>query len=150
MADKNYRMTINLSDGTSIDAGTFTAPQGPQGEQGPAGSTTAATDRHVNKSITSTGTDNEIMMCEAQTSKHSVFVGGVSCGDSFYFESGSNKTANITSSTLYPAIAYNTGSVWIIWYNGTVYSVSGTGALYLNTDSTDDRLSIYVYGKEIN
>lgn len=40
MADKTYRMTVRLSDGSSIDAGTFVAlqgPQGPRGAQGPAG-----------------------------------------------------------------------------------------------------------------
>ena len=31
MADKIYRMTVKLSDGSSIDAGTFVAPQGPNG-----------------------------------------------------------------------------------------------------------------------
>lgn len=31
MADKTYRMTVSLSDGSSLDAGTFVAPQGPQG-----------------------------------------------------------------------------------------------------------------------
>lgn len=31
MADKTYRMTVTLSDGSSIDAGTFVAPQGPNG-----------------------------------------------------------------------------------------------------------------------
>lgn len=31
MADKTYRMTVTLSDGSSIDAGTFVAPQCPQG-----------------------------------------------------------------------------------------------------------------------
>lgn len=30
-------MTVLLSDGSSIDAGTFVAPQGPQGLQGPQG-----------------------------------------------------------------------------------------------------------------
>ena len=40
MADKTYKMTVALSNGTAIDAGTFIAPQGPQGArgaQGPAG-----------------------------------------------------------------------------------------------------------------
>ena len=40
MADKTYKMTVALSNGTAIDAGTFVAPQGPQGArgaQGPAG-----------------------------------------------------------------------------------------------------------------
>lgn len=37
MADKTYRMTVTLSDGSNIDAGTFVAPQGPQGPQGPSG-----------------------------------------------------------------------------------------------------------------
>ena len=42
MADKTYKMTIKLSDNTTLDAGTFTAPQGeqgPQGIQGPKGDT---------------------------------------------------------------------------------------------------------------
>ena len=43
MADKTYKMTVGLSNGTILDAGTFVAPQGPQGvkgdtgEQGPQG-----------------------------------------------------------------------------------------------------------------
>lgn len=37
MADKTYRMSVSLSDGSTVDAGTFTAPQGPQGPQGPSG-----------------------------------------------------------------------------------------------------------------
>lgn len=37
MADKTYRMTVTLSDGSTVDAGTFVAPQGPQGPQGPSG-----------------------------------------------------------------------------------------------------------------
>lgn len=38
MADKTYKMTVALSNGTAIDAGTFVAPQGPQGPQGQKGS----------------------------------------------------------------------------------------------------------------
>lgn len=34
MANKTYKMTVTLSDGTNIDAGTFVAQQGPQGPQG--------------------------------------------------------------------------------------------------------------------
>lgn len=37
MADKTYKMTVALSNGTAIDAGTFIAPQGPKGPQGPEG-----------------------------------------------------------------------------------------------------------------
>lgn len=37
MADKTYKMTVALSNGTTIDAGTFIAPQGPVGPQGPSG-----------------------------------------------------------------------------------------------------------------
>lgn len=40
MADATYKMQITLSDGSTIDAGNFTAPQGPAGAtgaQGPAG-----------------------------------------------------------------------------------------------------------------
>ena len=37
MADKTYRMTVRLSDGNTVDAGTFVAPQGPAGPQGPTG-----------------------------------------------------------------------------------------------------------------
>ena len=37
MADKTYRMTVSLSDGSTVDAGTFVAMQGPQGPQGPSG-----------------------------------------------------------------------------------------------------------------
>ena len=39
MADKTYKMTVSLSDGSTIDAGTFVAPQGPQGIQGIQGET---------------------------------------------------------------------------------------------------------------
>ena len=34
MANKTYKMTVSLSDGSTVDAGTFVAPQGPQGPQG--------------------------------------------------------------------------------------------------------------------
>ena len=37
MADKTYKMTVALSNGNTVDAGTFVAPQGPQGLQGPQG-----------------------------------------------------------------------------------------------------------------
>ena len=37
MADKTYKMTVSLSDGSSIDAGRFVATQGPEGPQGPIG-----------------------------------------------------------------------------------------------------------------
>lgn len=40
MADKTYKMVVTLSNGSTVDAGTFVAPQGPQGArgaQGPAG-----------------------------------------------------------------------------------------------------------------
>lgn len=37
MADKTYKMTVTLSDGSNIDAGTFVAPQGPQGVKGDTG-----------------------------------------------------------------------------------------------------------------
>lgn len=41
MANKEYKMTVRLSDGTEIDAGTFIANQGPQGPIGPTGPTGA-------------------------------------------------------------------------------------------------------------
>ena len=34
MPDKTYKMTVGLSNGTTLDAGTFVAPQGPAGELG--------------------------------------------------------------------------------------------------------------------
>lgn len=37
MADKTYKMTVSFSDGSTVDAGTFVAPQGPQGIQGKIG-----------------------------------------------------------------------------------------------------------------
>ena len=37
MADKTYRMTVTLSNGDSLNAGTFVAPQGPQGSRGAQG-----------------------------------------------------------------------------------------------------------------
>lgn len=45
MADKTYRMTVTLSDGSTVDAGTFVAPQGPQGIQGVKGDTGAKGDK---------------------------------------------------------------------------------------------------------
>lgn len=41
MADKNYRLTFEMTDGTE-KAVTFTAPQGPQGDKGEKGDTGAA------------------------------------------------------------------------------------------------------------
>ena len=44
MANKTYKMTVSLSDGSTVDAGTFIAPQGPKGDtgaQGPKGNTGA-------------------------------------------------------------------------------------------------------------
>ena len=47
MADNSYKLEFTLSDGSKINAGTITAPQGeqgPQGETGPQGvSITGAT-----------------------------------------------------------------------------------------------------------
>ena len=40
MADKNYKLTFEMSDGSSKDV-QFTAPQGPQGEKGDTGATGA-------------------------------------------------------------------------------------------------------------
>lgn len=40
MADKNYKLTFELSNGTSKSV-IFTAPQGPQGIQGATGATGA-------------------------------------------------------------------------------------------------------------
>ena len=37
MADKTYKMVVTLSDGSTVDAGTFVAPQGPQGVKGDTG-----------------------------------------------------------------------------------------------------------------
>ena len=37
MADKTYKMTVTLSNGSTVDAGTFVAPQGPQGVKGDTG-----------------------------------------------------------------------------------------------------------------
>ena len=37
MADKTYKMTVSFSDGSTVDAGTFVAPQGQEGPQGPIG-----------------------------------------------------------------------------------------------------------------
>lgn len=34
MADLTYKMTVTLTDDTTIDAGTFSAPQGPAGATG--------------------------------------------------------------------------------------------------------------------
>lgn len=37
MADKTYKMVVTLSNGSTVDAGTFVAPQGPQGPKGEIG-----------------------------------------------------------------------------------------------------------------
>ena len=37
MSDKRYNLKMTLTDGTEVDAGIITAPQGPAGEQGPQG-----------------------------------------------------------------------------------------------------------------
>ena len=37
MADKTYKMTVALSNGATLNAGTFVAPQGPKGATGPQG-----------------------------------------------------------------------------------------------------------------
>lgn len=37
MADKTYKMVVTLSNGSTVDAGTFVAPQGPQGLKGDTG-----------------------------------------------------------------------------------------------------------------
>lgn len=37
MADKTYKMVVTLSNGSTVDAGTFVVPQGPQGPQAPSG-----------------------------------------------------------------------------------------------------------------
>ena len=37
MADKIYKMVVTLSDGSTVDAGTLVAPQGPQGVKGDTG-----------------------------------------------------------------------------------------------------------------
>lgn len=37
MADKTYKLVFTLSDGSSINAGTFVAPQGERGAQGDPG-----------------------------------------------------------------------------------------------------------------
>ena len=37
MADKEYNFKITLSNGQILDAGNFTAPQGPKGDTGPQG-----------------------------------------------------------------------------------------------------------------
>ena len=37
MADKTYKMVVTLSDGSTVDAGNFVSPQGPQGVKGDTG-----------------------------------------------------------------------------------------------------------------
>ena len=39
MADRSYKLTLSLSDGSTINAGTITAPQGPNGANGTNGAT---------------------------------------------------------------------------------------------------------------
>ena len=45
MADKTYKMVVTLSDGSTVDAGTFVAPQGPEGIKGDQGSRGAPGDK---------------------------------------------------------------------------------------------------------
>lgn len=33
MADKTYKMAVTLSDNSTVEVGTFVAPQGPKGEK---------------------------------------------------------------------------------------------------------------------
>ena len=37
MADKTYKMVVTVSNGNTVDAGIFVAPQGPQGVKGDTG-----------------------------------------------------------------------------------------------------------------
>ena len=37
MADRSYKLTLSLSDGSTINAGKITAPQGPNGANGTNG-----------------------------------------------------------------------------------------------------------------
>lgn len=37
MADNSYKLELTLSNGSTINAGTITCPQGPKGEQGEQG-----------------------------------------------------------------------------------------------------------------
>ena len=41
MADNSYKLELTLSDGTTINAGTITAPQGEKGDKGDTGATGA-------------------------------------------------------------------------------------------------------------
>lgn len=43
MADKTYQFNVELTDGTVLNAGTFTAPQGPKGDKGETGATPTIT-----------------------------------------------------------------------------------------------------------
>ena len=50
MANKAYKMTVTLSDGSTVDAGTFIVPEGPkgvQGEQGVQGTTGMRGDKGI-------------------------------------------------------------------------------------------------------
>lgn len=51
MADRTYKLKLQLSNGSEIDAGTFAAPQGEKGDTGATGSVS---------SITTTGTGNAV------------------------------------------------------------------------------------------
>lgn len=46
MADKTYKLELTLSDGTKINAGTITAPQGEKGDKGDKGDS-ATIYRHI-------------------------------------------------------------------------------------------------------
>lgn len=66
MADNSYKLEFTLSDGKTINAGTITAPQGPQGEKGNTGDAagfgtpTATVDSNVGTpsvKVTASGSD---------------------------------------------------------------------------------------------
>ena len=111
MADKTYRMTVGLSNGVTLDAGTFIAPQGPQGPQGqqgpqgPAGSALNFIVHNINDAL-EPGT--YIIKIEG------LFSGTVLCGIN---DSTSNFILNTVLSFVYKDAENNiTGTTFDIYY----------------------------------
>lgn len=58
MADKTYKMLVTLSNGSTIDAGTFVAPQGPKGDTGEIPASLPVTYKKVSGELPTTGWRN--------------------------------------------------------------------------------------------
>ena len=111
MADKTYKMTITLSNDDTIDAGTFTAPQGPQGEKGDTGAQGPQ------------GPQGD----QGETGS-SVFM-----ADTLY----KNWQATISRSTLYPSNVPIYENALIIWASGQCSRITSFNANTVNSSLLD-------------